>query len=391
MKKVLLVCAMVLIFGAIFAQEDGIKGLKKEIQELKKKVSENEKKIEATADSIEDSGVKSGVAFGNTTLGGYGELHMNQLSGKEDGTSSKREIDFHRFVLFVEHKFTDRIKLYSEFEIEHVIASKSDAGEVEIEQAFIDFEYINDHHVWGGLFLIPVGFLNETHEPPTFYGVERNPVEKNILPSTWWEAGAMFKGQITEELSYDFGIHSGLNVGSGDSYKIRSGRQKVSKASARAFASTGRITYRPMAGFDLSLALHFQQDLTQKTEVESVSAFMFNLNVSYQHKGFGIKALYAHWILDGDGPDAIGADTQSGFYLEPSYRINDNWGVFARYAMYNNAAGSNGGDSEKSQFNIGVNYWPHEKIVVKLDFEDQFYENDSGERRGINLGIGYQF
>ena len=37
--------------------------------------------------------------------------------------------------------------------------------------------------------LVPVGFLNEVHEPPTFYGVERNPVEKNVIPTTWWEGG----------------------------------------------------------------------------------------------------------------------------------------------------------------------------------------------------------
>ena len=40
-----------------------------------------------------------------------------------------------------------------------------------------------------GLFLIPVGILNQTHEPDTFYGVERNNVEKNIIPTTCGEGG----------------------------------------------------------------------------------------------------------------------------------------------------------------------------------------------------------
>ena len=45
-------------------------------------------------------------------IGGYGELHYNNLN-------SKKEIDLHRFVLFFGHKFSGRIRFHSEVEIEH--------------------------------------------------------------------------------------------------------------------------------------------------------------------------------------------------------------------------------------------------------------------------------
>ena len=56
-----------------------------------------------------------------------------------------------------------------------------------------------------GLFLLPIGILNETHEPDTFYGVERNDVESIIIPSTWWEAGAGLNSRFANGLSWDLG------------------------------------------------------------------------------------------------------------------------------------------------------------------------------------------
>lgn len=391
MKKIGFTALFCLFLGCVFAQEATLQSLEKEIKQLKETIKEQDKKIEANANAIE-SKQSDHYSFGkNTTIGGYGELHMNQLWEKDDSTTSKREIDFHRFVLFFEHKFTDNIKFFSEIEIEHVISSAEDKGEVELEQAFIDFQYSTNHHLIAGIFLMPIGFINETHEPNTFYGVERNLVERNIIPATWWEGGILFKGSITDKISYDAALHSGLNTDASTSYAIRDGRQQVSEAQARAFGLTTRISYKPIAGLDLNLALQYQSDLTQKSEPESVSAFLFNFNVAYQIKGFGIKALFANWEVNGDGPEAIGADRAYGYYVEPSYRINDQWGVFARWSHYDTKAGSNGGESGKSVANIGVNFWPHESVVVKLDFEDQYNENDQGERYGVNFGLGYQF
>ncbi len=52
------------------------------------------------ADQVDENSQSSGS---DTTIGGYGELHYNNLSNGQ-GTD-KKEIDFHRFVLFVNHEF----------------------------------------------------------------------------------------------------------------------------------------------------------------------------------------------------------------------------------------------------------------------------------------------
>ena len=101
--------------------------------------------------------------------------------------SRDNQIDFHRWVLFLNHRFNDSITLYSELELEHSLSGDGKNGEVELEQAYLDFAFGKGLHAKAGLFLLPVGILNETHEPNTFFGVERNPIEKEMIPTTWWE------------------------------------------------------------------------------------------------------------------------------------------------------------------------------------------------------------
>ena len=132
--------------------------------------------LNLVADSIE----KNSTGKSDTNIGGYGELHYNNLS---NGTGSqKKEIDFHRFVLFFGHEFSNKVRLFSELELEHALSGESKPGEVELEQAYVQIDLDDNMTLSTGVFLIPVGIMNETHEPPTFYGTERNPVGKKYHP-----------------------------------------------------------------------------------------------------------------------------------------------------------------------------------------------------------------
>lgn len=171
-------------------QQAEIAQLKNQLDNTEKRVAETEVKTEATFAAVEE--VSAGPAakladwVDKTTIGGYGEMHYNNLSSK-NSNETKDEFDLHRMVLLFGHQFTDNLRFFSEFEVEHTVAGDGKKGEVEIEQAYIEWDYTDNHRVKGGVFLIPVGIINETHEPETFYGVERNPIEKNIIPATWWK------------------------------------------------------------------------------------------------------------------------------------------------------------------------------------------------------------
>ncbi len=355
------------------------------------RIAQTETALELTADAIESAAFQSDSS--GTTIGGYGELHYNNLDSGD-------QADFHRFVLLFSHEFSDALSFHSELEIEHALSGNGKPGEVEIEQAYIQWDYSDNHHSKMGLALVPVGILNETHEPDTFFGVERNGVEKNIIPATWWEAGVGLSGEFSPGWSYDVMAHTGLRLDMDNSSpskrsNIRSARQKVAKAEAENLAYTARLKYAGFQGFQWSTSFQYQSDLTQNDAdglgLPEIDATLFETNLSYRNGGFGLRALYARWDID-DEIELLntGADEQEGWYLEPSYRFESGLGLFMRYSSYDLTAGESAASDEKNQFDIGLNYWLHENVVLKADFQRQ--DNDNGDDiDGFNLGVGYSF
>ncbi len=378
--------------------------LKAENKELKSDVkevaSENEDlkgEIGDVADAT-DEAIKAQVKlFKKTTIGGYGEIHYNNLRDRK-GDANKDEIDFHRFVLFVNHEFNDRMRFVSELEIEHSFSGDSDEdspGKVELEQAYIQYDLTEKTSLLGGLFLTPVGILNETHEPATFYGVERNDVEQNIIPTTWWEGGVMVEHEIMDGLSTNLSMSSGLDS-DGGSYNPRDARQKVAKAEAKTFAYNGRLKYTAIPGLEVAGTINYQDNYCQNEIAGCDSAILYEGHVIYNRDAFGLRALYAQWDIDGSAVKAAGADEQYGYYVEPSYRVNNAWtlgqdiGFFGRYAVWNNQDKS--AKQEYAQYNMGLNWWVDKDVVVKVDYQIQDVESAvTTELDGINLGLGYQF
>ena len=368
-------------------QQHIIEVLQKELTQLKNRQNNTDRHIESQEESLQQmaEAVEDTVpAAAQTSLGGYGELHYNN-------TDSGNKVDFHRFVLFVGHDFSDQTRFYSELELEHVLSGDGQPGEVELEQAFIEHRFNDSFTAKAGLMLMPVGILNETHEPDTFYGVERNPVEKNILPTTWWEAGLAGRWKISQRLSADLMVSSGLNVPTSGSkaFLIRSGRQKVAKATANDGALTARIQFQPAPGLQLSALVHQQQDITQGEL--GIGATLLEADAQYRNGPFGLKALVARWNLDDKVKAlALGREQQSGYYIEPSWRFGDqqNIGLFARYAMWDNNAGDDRTDTSIKQLTIGANYWLHPQVVFKIDYQNQ---SGAADEDGFNLGVGYSF
>jgi hypothetical protein len=376
------------------ALEARLNAVESENQALKSQLASTEQKASAASAQVEKvAAAESTGGAGwaqNTQVGGYGELHYNNLDGS-GGAPDKDEIDFQRFVLFFGHQFNERTRFFSELELEHVVASSDpdDKGEVELEQAYVEFDLNANLRARAGLFLMPVGILNETHEPVTFYGVERNPVEVKIIPTTWWAGGVGLSGNFGNGFNYDLAITEGLNTDAAEDYAVRAGRQQTMEALANDAAYTARLSWTGVPGLTLAGSFQYQTNITQGQDPTAGSAYLYELHGIYNYGPFGLKALYARWNLDGSGPAAIGADNQNGWYIEPAYRINEQWGVFARYNEWDNLAGISG-DSLKQQTNFGANFWPTSDVVLKADY--QWQDNNNGENQdGFNLGVGYQF
>jgi len=350
------------------------------------KIEETVSMVEATADAVDR---KQTARASKTYIGGYGELHYNNLEDKSSNTDSN-EIDLHRFVLLFGHDFNEKTRFFSEFELEHAIAGEGENGAAEIEQAYIEHDITTNLSGIAGLFLVPVGIINETHEPNTFYGVERNQVEKNIIPTTWRAGGLGLSGRFGKGWYWDTTVTSGLNTSEADRYKPRSGRQKVSEAVANNGAATGRLKWTGLPGLELAVSLQYQDDITQGNDPLAGSATLTETHAVLERGAFGLRALYAQWNMDGEGPASIGADKQYGWYIEPAWRINQTIGLFARYEQWDNTAGGQA-DSQYSQASLGANYWLNEHVVFKFDLQDQNAPEGKKELDGFNLGVGYQF
>ena len=381
----------------------------KEVEELKnaaaqrdQQIQETDLKVEATADAVEQgAGATPGSLEQQTSIGGYGELHYNNLDDESgsDEPDDIDEIDLHRFVLFFGHQFTDTVRLYSELEVEHNVAGEGQNGEVELEQAFIEWDYAAHQRAKTGVFLIPVGILNETHEPDTFYGVERNKVEAEIIPATWWEAGVAFSGELGAGFSYDAGVHSGLflDASEGTDGRLRGSRQKVSEARADEPAYTARLKYTGVRGLELAATVQYQTDLLQGETFageSDIDAVLYELHAAYQAGPFQLRALYAQWDID-EGINALterdDADQREGFYIEPAVKITDQLGLFLRYSEWDEVRADAGFDMSMSERMAGVNFWLTETVVFKADYQDQQGVDGRAEHDGFNLGVGWSF
>jgi len=321
--------------------------------------------------------------FDRLGIGSYGELHLNQ--------GDKNEIDFHRLVLFLNYRYTDRIRFVSELELEHALSGDGKPGELELEQAYLEFAFDHGWVLRAGQYLLPLGILNEVHEPETFYGVERNGIETQIIPTTWWEAGLLVSKETESGLGFDFGIHSGLSIATNGSqaFNIRSGRQKVAKADASNYAASARIRYNALAGLSLTAFANFQEDVTPSS-VEQNTATLLGASALYQRGGLQLRALVADWKIRGSAFQVSGSDHQSGYYFEPSYRWyrgDRSVGIFARIGAYDFYKGQM---QQADEISLGVNFWPHENIVVKADYTEVKFQG-SQDHQTYNFGIGYSF
>jgi len=375
LRSIFLTIALSVSASALAVTDEEFKALQDQMNQL--------------ADAMENQPASSAS---KVHIGGYGELHYNNLE-KPDGEEFK-QLDFHRFVLFFGYDFSDSIRFHSELELEHALvedtADGSGPGEIELEQAYIEFDLTENMETKAGLFLIPVGILNETHEPTTFYGVERNPIESRIIPTTWWEGGAALTGRFGGSgVSYDLAITSGLDGGT----DVRGGRQKVARANASDFAYTGRLKYTGLRGLELAGTAQYQSDMTQSTDPNINDATLLSAHAIYNISQFQLRALYANWDIDvttnASAADQA-KDKQDGYYVEGSWKFVPSAGVFARYNVWDNGGV---GDTEKTQTDVGFNYWPHEGVVIKFDYQKQDHGavNAAGEQDGFNVGLGYAF
>ncbi|SVE34441.1 uncharacterized protein METZ01_LOCUS487295, partial [marine metagenome] len=191
-------------------------------------VGELERRIDMLSDELDrvkSSGGSGGGIASRTQVHGYGEMHM------EWSDENRTRIDNHRFVIGIHSELSDWIHLNAEIDFEHA------AQDMEFEFSYLDFLVSEKLNFRTGVMLMPVGNLNEHHEPPLFYSVERPNFHDKLIPTTWQQGGFGIFGQLDDGVKYRiYFVNAVQSIGTGgtgsagyfsDADFIRAGRQQL--------------------------------------------------------------------------------------------------------------------------------------------------------------------
>ena len=358
--------------------------------------------------------------FGKTQLGGYAQIDYNQPIGNE---SNNGQFDVHRLVLFIGHKFNDRLSFFSEIEVEHV-------KEIFIEQAFLQMNLTSWMNLRAGLILIPMGIVNEYHEPPTFNSVERPNLEKYIIPTTWREIGLGFSGNLpAASFNYQLYVMNGpLSYDNGEALfdgksGMRSGRQKGAKSTFSGSPNLStKVSYYGFKGLSLGLSGYFGKsqstlynglnendaNLVAQADSSIVGINMIGFDARYRVGGFQARGVFniTRFSNTKQYNTFTGSDLGSemlGYYVEVGYNIftriknvKDELIVFGRYEVYKTHHNTTSESPINNAYNrtditVGLHYKPSPNTSFKADYQIFNNDADSNGKHQINLGVGVWF
>ena len=344
-----------------------------------------------------------------TAISGYMDFHFNKPEF-EDG-----RLDFHRFVLLITHRFSDRIRFVSELELEHaLVEGLEEAGELELEQAYLDFLLSRRFNVRAGMLLVPVGIINERHEPPTYYGVERPFVDTVIVPTTWFEVGAGVFGELGKGWRYRAYVMSPLNAREFTAEEgVREGIQKGSDTNIGRPAVTGRLEYVGVRGLTVAASFWTGRSGFEFRPRFDVPVSLGEADVRYSRDRLELRGQFARVAISNAGllNDAMGravgvdpnvASDLRGFYGEAGYRVISgasygDVGVFTRYENFDTQFRMPSGylplkELDRDALVFGATYWPDPDIALKFDYSAVRSRNSTiREPNSFNIGLGWWF
>jgi len=364
--------------------------------------------------------VRQGVS-----IGGYGEVLYENFAGeREDGAVSGKldRIDALRAILYVGYKFTDRFLFNSEIEFEH--ANTEGAGSVAVEFAYLEYRSSPAFGARAGLLLVPMGFINEQHEPPVYLGARRPLTETYVIPSTWRENGLGAFGGFGD-FTWRAYLINGLDAtgvgesgaeGFSASEGIRGGRQGGAKAAIEDVAGVARVDWSGLPGLTVGFSGYLGnsgQSATLPSDpsvVVDARTTVLEGHAEYRGHGFELRVLAALTDVDdaaevnevlGYTDDASVGSRLSGWYMQAGYdvlrglRTEQQLIPYLRYEEVDTQAEVPAGfarnpANERAAVTFGAAWRPITQVSVKADYQWLTNEAESGVNQ-LNVSLGWLF
>jgi uncharacterized coiled-coil protein SlyX len=394
-----------------------IDAISREIETLRSGVPE--KKAESAIQPVPGLGPAAARIYHaerGVSIGGYGEaLYANFAARRQDGAPSGMQdrVDLTRAVLYFGYKFDAHFLFNSEIEYEHAVTAPDKGGEVEVEFAYLDYRHARPLGLRAGLLLIPMGIVNELHEPPVFLGALRPDIERFLIPSTWRELGIGAYGDWGP-IAYRLYLVNGLDSAGFDATGISEGRQEGSEALARNWAATGRADVTSIPGATVGVSF-FVGDSGQGRRTPDGRSFrgrttLIDLHGEWRWRGIDLRALWVDSRISDvaeinqanglNGDQSVGSG-QRGWYVQAGYDLLSVRGgrasllPFARYEKYDTQARVPAGfarnpENDVNVWTLGAVFKPIANIALKADWQRRRNAASTGVNQ-LNAGIGWLF
>jgi len=420
MKSSLSSLVLALLACPTFAQEAPADARMKEL-ERKVEILSRELEAQKTGSAMPEAPSSGSFGFapaaskvyaakGGLSIGGYGEfLYQSKENKLQDDTTGvgEKNLDALRLVLYTGYKFNEHIVFNSEIEFEHGgYSDELPEGEVVVEFAYLDFLLNPAFNLRAGQMLVPMGFINELHEPPAFLSARRPLVERNIIPSTWHENGVGVHGELPGHFTYRLYLMNGLRADKFTASGIRSGRQAGKEANAQSLAWTGRLDWQPLPGATLGTSF-YTGNSNQSGLGEPIRTTLMDIHGEWRWRGLQLRGLYAQTSLNRAGVAALApldparevGTRQWGGYLEAGYDLLSGSRQalipYLRFERLNTQAEVVSGvaadlGQDQNLLTVGVAYKPIAQTALKADYQ----RTQNGARTGqnqFNVALGFYF
>lgn len=340
------------------------------------------------------------------TIGGYSQV--DYIHPKNETAT----VDLHRMVLYLGYQFNDKVSFESEIEFEHV-------KELEVEQAFINYQLGAAITAKAGLMLVPMGLINQTHEPTTFFTVNRPGQDHDIIPTTWSQIGIGLSGNLNNiSLKYQAYIFNGIKSYQDGTAFLRGvdGLRKGRQGGAEGFSSqanySAKVNFYGFKNLNIGLAGYFGN--TQTTDINIKESYvgisMIGLDAVYQKNNWIVRGQYvvnnlsntaAYNTFTGRniGSKMVGFYIESGYNIMPLFnkKASEKLLLFSRYETYDTQASVAGllvkNDTyDRNSTTFGLNYFMAPGVVFKTEYKvnDNAISNNAVANQ-FNMGIGVTF
>jgi len=371
--------------------------------------------------------VEQAKAEPDTVVSSYGEIAYSRPTKAPEATN----VDLARAVIGLSHRFNEKTKMAAEFEWEHAVTSASDSGEAEVEQLWVEREFDSGARGRVGLFLMPVGLINQNHEPTAYYGVFRPDVDTKIIPSTWREAGVGLTGTTDYGLSWDVALTTAPNLSKWDPTSpegaargpLQAIHGEAQFAAANTLGTVGALNWRGVPGLLVGGSVVYD-NIGQNQPgflANGSKLLLWDVHSRYQAGKWDLAGVLVRGTIS--NTEAVNASFAAsappaptlvpqlfyGGYVQAAYKLWQHEDLrltpFVRYEVYNTAAGFGslpvglGGITQPTEHltTIGASFYVTDSVVLKADYRhyqvNQLPDpvNHFNVGNSLNLGMGYSF